>query len=660
MEAPQITIAGSILSYTLVIWLLCTPLMALAGSSIKHGVASAILFAGGAAMVVASILGWQNDITWDAPRPLYLAVAPLSLRLDPLAAVFIALLATITMAVAMYSPGYLPHIEKKTNAGCYWAQVFLFIAGMIGTLVSANALSFLVFWETMALSSALLVASDLSNREAKKAAFIYLGATRISTTLIMTGFLWMNQIAGTWNFSAWHFSEGATFVPALLIMAGLCIKAGIWPFHGWLPYAHPAAPSPVSALMSGVMIKVAIYAIIRLLVMGGLDPLLTYVMLGLGVMSAVWGVLCALVQHDLKTLLAFSSIENVGLVLTGVALALIAQHHHLPLIASIALASAVFHSVNHGLFKSLLFLGTGSIDCGAHTRDLAFLGGLGKRMPLTMILFVIGSAAICSLPPLNGFASKWLLYQSLFQLVCNSGSLWIGSMAIACIALLALVSGMALYCFTSAVGMAFLGRARTANAEHAQESTKLMLFAQAFLGAGCLLLGIGSPIAVSAIQPVCSQLAPAALDLSAINIIPLWAFALLLVTTAILIYNGVLRGGNKVRKYITWECGFGNLTQRMQGTAASFTENVAFTFAPIFEYHIKSIISGRDRRHFPERVSLEVHMTAALESHVYGPLVKLVQMAGDRMQTLQGGSVHLYLGYMLITMIVLMVIGIVR
>ncbi len=347
-----------------------------------HRFHSFVLLAIGALMLAAAVLGWHADITWNPSSLIYLAVAPLSIRLDALSSIFVGLLAVITIAVALFSPGYLQHLNEKVNWKGYWIQLFLFIIGMLGTILSANAISFLMFWEIFALSSALLIVTDLSSHASRRAAFIYLGATRIATAFLMAGFLWLYSLFHTWTFSQWDFSGHASHGAALLILIGLCIKAGIWPFHGWLPYAHPAAPSPVSALMSGVMIKIPLYAMIRLFVLGGLGvPFLSFLMLALGLISAFWGVLLALLQHDLKTLLAYHSIENVGLILIAISLALIGIHLNLPLVATISLAGAIFHCVNHGLFKSLLFLGAGTIDSRAHTRDLELLGGLARGMP---------------------------------------------------------------------------------------------------------------------------------------------------------------------------------------------------------------------------------------------------------------------------------------
>ncbi|MGI6384249.1 MAG: proton-conducting transporter membrane subunit [bacterium] len=289
---------------------------------------------------------------------------------------------------------------------------------MAGVVMAANAILFLVAWEVMALSSFALVTADHERRDSRRAAIIYLGATRAGTAFLMIGFLWAHHLTGSWVFSEWGISGTGALAPALLIFAGLATKAGCWPFHLWLPIAHPAAPAPVSALMSGVMIKTAIYVMIRLFVLDNhfVVPLLGPILLVLGAISAFWGVLFALLQHDLKRLLAYHSVENIGIILMGLGVSLLGRQHHLPLLEQLGLAAALFHTLNHAIFKSLLFLGAGAVDACTHLRDIEKLGGLVHRMPWTTGAFVAGSAAICALPPLNGFASEWLLYQGFFKL----------------------------------------------------------------------------------------------------------------------------------------------------------------------------------------------------------------------------------------------------
>jgi hydrogenase-4 component B len=657
--------AASLLVITVGFWLACCLVIAVAGERVNHVYAATGLYIGAAGLLLTDFYGWPVDTTFTVTHlgnlPVYLAVAPLTLRIDSLASIFIALLGILTMATALFSPGYLKHLDKQTNKGAYWVQLILFIIGMLGVIVAANAPTFLISWELMALTSALMIATSLASQDSKRAAFIYLGATRIATAFLMTGFLWMYTLAGTWVFKNWQLDYAATYVPAAFMLVAFCIKGGIWPFHEWLPYAHPAAPAPVSALMSGIMIKVALYAMIRIFVGGALSStVLIYIMLAIGLITAFWGILCALMQKDLKCLLAYSSIENAGLILIAISLALLGQLINLPAVAAISLAAAIFHIFNHGLFKALLFLGAGTVDCRVHTRDLELMGGLGKKMPGTMLCFVIGGAAICSLPPLNGFSSKWLVYQSLFHLAHRTGSLWLGGLAVACIAILGLVSGMSLYCFTKAIGISFLGRSRSPAAANASEGSEYMLAGQGFLAFCCIAIGLLAPLALALIQPVCSSILQSTTSITPFYTIPMGTFAMLLAIMTTVIYSLWLTTSRKttVREYITWDCGFGGMTKRMQGTATSFAENIGKTFAPLLEYDAHTVIVGRDRRHFPETIQEESGMTSILEAHVYRPSVKAVQWLGERTMHLQAGTIHQYLGYILVTLVALLVIGI--
>ncbi|MEI6503499.1 MAG: proton-conducting transporter membrane subunit, partial [Armatimonadota bacterium] len=367
-------------------------------------------------LLLAAWLG--GNANGSLALPWALGDARFDLVADPLSRWFLALIGLIALPVAAFSPGYFEHLRGRVSVGFVWSALALLLAAMAGVVLSGNALVFLVTWELMALSSYVLVAADHEQRAIRQAAFTYLGATRIGTAALMAGFLWVHQLTGSWTFADWHVPAAAALGPALLILIGLAVKAGCWPFHLWLPIAHPAAPAPVSALMSGVMIKTAIYAMARLFVVGAHlpAPALGPLILILGAISALWGVLFALLQHDLKRLLAYHSVENIGIILMGLGVSLLGVQWQVPLLAQLGLVAALFHTLNHAIFKSLLFLSTGAVDAQTHLRDLERLGGLLHRMPWTAAAFVVGSAAICALPPLNGFASEWLLYQGFFGL----------------------------------------------------------------------------------------------------------------------------------------------------------------------------------------------------------------------------------------------------
>lgn len=539
---------------------------------------------------------------------------------------------------------------------------------MGAVLISADAITFLVFWELMSLSSAALVATENKQKKVQEAALIYLGATRIATAFLATGFLVMHSIFQSWTFSSWKFEESNAIVPALFIIIGFAIKAGVWPFHLWLPYAHPAAPAPVSALMSGVMVKIALYGIVRVLVYGELNsPVLMLLLFVIGLVSAFWGILFALVQHDLKRLLAYCTVENVGLVVVAIALALYGKIANMPDIYMLGLIAAIFHCLNHGLYKSLLFLGAGAVDVQARTRDLWRLGGLASSMPWTTTLFLIGSIAICCLPPTNGFASKWLIYQGLLNAAWESTSMLERSFAIAAICGLSIVGGLGIACFTKAVGIGFLAESRSVSASTAREASFGMVAAQLILVLCCVALGFNVTAVISSSYNLCfpnliasvnSSQIPGQLQLSALPVFPISQPAIAIALgSLILIIHLIFLNRSNVRKYITWECGFGELSARTQATSDSFVQPIAMIFSPILRYTIGASITGKDRRHFPEQITVEPHMASILETRIYRPLLAMVAFLAKNIAKLQAGSIHLYLLYVCITLVVLLLTG---
>ncbi len=427
---------------------------------------AAALAGGGLALVTApQTLGW--------PWPLAFGQTWFAWRLDPLAGWFVAVIGLIAVACSLYLPGYLAHLGERADGRLLWPALGLLLSSMVAVVLAANAPTFMIAWELMSLSSFALVATDHQRPANRQAALVYLGATRLGTAFLIGGFLWAHALTGSWTFADWHLTGASALGPGLLVLLGLGVKAGLWPFHLWLPIAHPAAPSPVSALMSGVMVKVAVYAMVRLLVLhpAMTHPALGVTLLALGTISAFWGVLFALLQHDLKRLLAYHTVENVGLIVMGAGTALVAGDLGLPLVARLALSAGLWHVLNHAVFKSLLFLGAGAVDAACGTRDLERLGGLGQRMPVTCACFVLASAAICALPPLNGFASEWLLYQSLVHLAAGAAPPAVRFGALLLLGWIALIGAMALACFVKATGVAFCGRPRTAAAATAHEGT---------------------------------------------------------------------------------------------------------------------------------------------------------------------------------------------
>lgn len=613
-----------------------------------------LIGAGSLTLVAGAAIG--GNCSFSLPLPWWLGAAGFQFLADPLSRIFLAIIGIVGIAAALFSPGYLHHLRGKVSIGFFWAVFSALLISMSAVVISANAIVFLFAWEIMAISSFALVASDNESHSVRRAAITYLVATRAGTAFLMAGFLWAYKLTNSWTFSDWHISGTAAIGPALLIFIGLATKAGCWPFHLWLPIAHPAAPSPVSAVMSGVMLKTAIYAMIRLLVMNIIDfPPLGAIFLIIGGISAFWGVLFALLQHDLKRLLAYHSVENIGIILMGLGIAVIGRQIHNPIAAQLGLAGALFHSFNHAVFKSLLFFGTGVVDARAHTRDIERLGGLIKFMPITTACFITGSAAICALPPLNGFASEWLIYSGLFTIAKSAQSVAVRFGGILMMGWLAMVGAMALACFVKAVSVVFLGAPRSSDAARAKEGTRGMAAGQIFLALICVFAGLLAPQVLKKINGILIDFSLSSSQNLWTIPIPLLAFIFIITITIIYFWMNIISRKNPVRKFITWECGFGALGPRSQYTATSFVQPIARMFGAIYHYAVHVELKGADRRHFPEKISAESDYEPYLQTKFYSPLLKLARkISGLFLGRLQTGSIHQYLLNMVLVLILLL------
>lgn len=625
-----------------------------------NGAIFAVIFGiGSAFLLLGAIFGGNGEL--HLPLPFFLGDADLGFVFDPLSRWFLAIIGLIGIPAALFSPGYLHHLRHLISPEFFWAALALLMCSMAGVVLAANALAFLVAWEVMALSSFALVAVNHEQKGVRRAAFIYLGATRVGTAFLMGGFLWAHMLTGSWIFAAWEISGYTALGPALLILVGLATKAGSWPFHLWLPVAHPAAPAPVSAIMSGVMIKTAIYAMVRLLVMGDHFnvPALGPILLILGVVSAFWGVIFALLQHDLKRLLAYSSVENIGIILMALGVSLLGKSYHIPLLAELGLVAALFHSLSHAVFKSLLFLGAGVIDARTHLRDIEKLGGLIHRMPWTAGAFVIGSAAICALPPLSGFASEWILYQGFFTLAQTGDSVGIRLFAMLLMGILAMIGALAIACFVKAVGVVFLGLPRSPQSERAREANPSMISAQIFLALLCVALGVGVPALLIPLGVIATPSGHFLLISSIWTLpMPLLVMLLIVITSAIAWWMFAAARFRPCKRYITWECGFGEMGPRMQYTGTSFAQPISRLFGRIYHYVFTVTFQGKQRRHFPEKITAETQYEAYLETRFYTPVLRSIhRFAGNLLMRMQAGSIHQYLIYMALVLGLLLWIG---
>src|SRR2546428_969628 len=473
--------------------------------------------------IVASVCGIAAAIlhlvsgsaTNSAPFELWSSLIPyvkLGVKLDPLGAFFLLIVSGLGLALSVYSLGYVRGFYGRKSVGVLAAFYNALLLATTLVFTASNAFFFLIAWELMALTAYCLVSFEHEKTETRNAGVLYFIMSHIGTGCLILGFLLLFQAAGDYNFESFRalgdkLSPGRRDAAFLLFLFGFGVKAGIVPLHIWLPEAHPVAPSNVSALLSGVLIKTGIYGLTRVLFdfLGTPPNWWGVTVLTIGTISAVLGVLYALMEHDLKRLLAYHSIENIGIILMGLGASLMFLHTGHPVLATLALIAGLYHTINHAVFKALLFLGAGAILHRAHTRNMEEMGGLIKRMPQTAFCFLIGAVAISALPPLNGFVSEWLTYQALLQGFGTTDSLGRLMFPLSG-AMLALTGALAAACFVKAFGITFLAQPRSRHAEQAHEVSASMRFGMGVLTFACVALGLFPTQFVRLLDPVTQQL----------------------------------------------------------------------------------------------------------------------------------------------------------
>ena len=434
-------------------------------------------------------------MTWQVPYGAFFV------QIDALSAFFLLPMFGLSALAAVYGAEYMVAHRGERSPAASWFFFDLLVASMAMVVVARNAVLFLVAWEMMALASFFLVTYEDDEESVREAGWTYLVATHLGTAWLLVLFILLGRGTGSLDFDHFGAASGGGLL-FILAVVGFGTKAGFMPFHVWLPEAHPAAPSHVSAVMSGVMIKTGIYGLLRTLTfLGPLPWWAGWLLVAVGVTSGVFGVLLALAQPDLKRLLAYSSVENIGIVLLGLGLGLVGMHTGSPALAVLGFGGGLLHVVNHAVFKGLLFLGAGAVLHSARTRTMEELGGLLRRMPWTGIAFLTGAVAVAGLPPLNGFASEFLIYLGAFEGATSLGNA--GAVpALVVIVGLAMIGGLAAACFTKAFGVAFLGEPRSEHAAHAREVGPAMRLPMQLLAASCVVIGVASPALVGALAPV--------------------------------------------------------------------------------------------------------------------------------------------------------------
>ena len=640
---------------------------------IAAGVLSAASAAGGLVAAIAVLTGSGRFV---ATFPQLLPLGGVRLELDPLGAVFMVAAGVVAIPASIYGISYPRHglDNRAVQAGF---PVFVWTLLMVP--VAGSATTFLVLWELMALSSLLLVlAEHRHNPAVRTAGHWYAAMTHFGFVAILLAFVVLASRAGGDSFAAMRAGAGtmspvAASTVFVLALVGFGSKAGVVPMHVWLPRAHPEAPSHVSALMSGAMVELGVYGILRVGwdLLGGGPRWWGALILVVGMVSALFGILHALVSSDLKRLLAYSTTENVGLIFIGVgAAALFASSGNRPL-AAIALAAALLHVVNHAVFKGLLFLGAGSVLSATGTRDLDRLGGLSRRMPVTGATFAIGALAIAALPPLNGFVSEWLLLQALVHSLPSTTAAVAVMMPLA-VGAVALTGGLAAATFVKAFGTGFLALPRSPEADAATESPATMQAALISLAALCVVLGVapstlGGPLAraVAVLGPLSGarplRATGVRLQLSGVqgSLSPLLLAAGLL--GAMVVVVAVVRATRspaRVSGAETWACGRSVQTARMEYTATSFAEPLQRVFDDVLRPDLDVDVDHRaESRYYVDAIRYRAGIEDTFERRLYAPVLSAARWWGQFARRVQNGSIHRYLGYAMAALIVVLLVA---
>jgi hydrogenase-4 component B len=626
------------------------------------------LFPAGAAVALA-LAGVAAHAIGELPQstvlPLGLPDLPFHLRVDPLSAFFLMTLGVASAAISLFSAGYF-RLGEGARPGLVCLEYHVFLAAMAFVLIADDAYAFMVAWETMALASYFLVTTDHKIPEIRRAGFLYLVIAHVGAIAILLCFGVLQGGAGDYTFGSMRsvILTGAwPSVAFFLALFGFGAKAGLLPMHVWLPEAHPAAPSPVSALMSAVMLKTAIYGLLRVAfdLLNGQLWWWGVIALTLGLVTALFGVVFAAVQTDMKRLLAYSSIENIGIIVAGIGLVILFKSYGKTLLAAITLTATLYHVLNHAVFKSLLFLATGSVLHATKERSLGKLGGLIHRMPWVAWLALVGTLAIAGIPPLNGFVSEWMLLQA-FLFTPSLPQSFVNMLVPLAAAALVLTAALTAYVMVKFYGVIFLGRPREPNLAYARDAGRFERVALAYLAAGCIVLGLFPIQVIELIDPINAMLvgssatpkiaanwlllAPINPDRSSysplIVLVVIVGVVLLTMTLVHRLYHG------RVRRAPPWDCGFPLQTPRMQDTAEGLGQPIRQVFEPFF----------RVERHLPSPFDLAPRYSMTVDDHwwhiLYLPIIRGADRLARFAGLIQQGRISVYLTYSFCTLLALL------
>ncbi|MGL1834544.1 hydrogenase 4 subunit B [Rhodocyclaceae bacterium SMB388] len=619
------------------------------------------------ALAVIAVLGLLSD-----PQTRVLALGlpglPFHLRLDGLSAFFLLVIGAAGTGISIFAAGYFRHGEG-TPPGLLCLEYHVFLASMAMVTLADDAYSFMVMWETMALASFFLVTANHRVPAIRQAGFLYLLIAHVGALAILLCFGVLQAGTGDYTFANMRAQDLSPFwgsAAFLLATIGFGAKAGIVPLHVWLPEAHPAAPSPVSALMSGVMLKTAIYGLLRVTFDLVGMPLWWWgvVLLALGLVTAVFGVVFSAAQTDMKRLLAYSSIENIGLLFVGIGLGVLFHAYGMTALAGLALTAALYHVISHAFFKSLLFLATGSVLHATGERSLGKLGGLIRRMPWVATLALVGILTSAGLPPFSGFVAEWMLLQS-FLFTTDLPNSFLNMLVPVVAAAIALVAALAGYVMVKFYGVVFLGQPREPKLVDAKPASSLERAGLVWLGAGCIMLGLFPVPVIGLIDPVTQVLidggiaatvrangwlllAPTSIERASYGPLMFLLVVALGTWLAVLLVRRVYHG--RIRRAPPWDCGFPAQTARMQDTAEGFGQPIRQIFEPVF----------RMKRELPRPFDAKPVYRVIIEDHfwhwLYLPIARLTERLARLFGRLQQGRISIYLMYSFFTLIVLLLV----
>jgi hydrogenase-4 component B len=573
--------------------------------------------------------------------------------LDLLSAAFLLVILGPGLASALFGMRALGSAQDRRGVATARALFAVELVALVLVVLARAVVPFLVAWEVMAVLAYFLVTFDNERTEVRRAGWVYLVATHVGTLALIALFTSWAGVGGGLTFDALAARAGSLPAGGALVLClalfGFGLKAGLVPLHFWLPAAHGSAPSHVSALMSGVVIKMGIYGLIRVVSLLGAPPAWWgWLVLVSGVVSGVLGVLWALAQHDLKRLLAYHSVENIGIILIGLGTGALGAAYGVPLVAVLGFAGAVLHTVNHALFKSLLFLGAGATVHATGTRIMDRLGGLGRRMPLTWVSFLIGSVAIVGLPPLNGFVSEWVVYLGLLHGGTSGGSI---RLVLFGVAGLAIIGGLALACFAKVCGIVFLGVPRSDAALHGHEVSAGMLGPMFGLAGVCVFIGLAPGLAVGPALVVGASIARISLPSSVGDVLVgivrlgLWSLVLVVLLALGAVAWGAIRRRRSIARAETWGCGYALQSARMQYTASSFAAPLLAAYGPLAGVHETQDRGGG---------AFHTHASELVLERAILPAWAAVRGVLGRLRPLQQGRLWVYLLYVIATLLLLL------